>query len=191
VEREPLEVDAQSAAQAQRKTTSSIKSAAVWILILAGFFILESKTGRAHSRGLIVLAIAAMAILVLGLLPILLQWTVGTIGLVQISSPDFEQRIRSRYQAETSALAELGFYHLFFAGDDISIFRLLLIFPVMIVFSMAQRSAHDRTGWDKIAYRKSGIPIERQNGICPSEHLGHHISHGLSRWDFTRIEEFW
>jgi hypothetical protein len=89
-----------------------------------------------------------MAILVLGLLPLLLQWSIGTIGLVQISSPEFEQRIRTRYQADTSALEELGFYHLFFAGDDISIFRLLLIFPLLVVFSMGRK----------------GVPMTVQNG---------------------------
>lgn len=138
MESERLGASVQSSAQGQQKTASSIKTMVFWVLIMAGIFVLRSEKSGAHSRGILVLAIAAMVILVLGLGP-LLQWTVGTIGLVQISSPEFEQRIRTKYQAETSALTDLGFYHLFFAGDDISIFRLLLIFPIMVIFSMGRK----------------------------------------------------
>jgi hypothetical protein len=139
VESEQPGVSTQSATHARQKTLRTIKNAVILALIFGGLFIkiLLGKRGT-HSRELIVLAIVAAVIIILNLFPLLLQWTVGTIGLVQISFPEFEQRIRTRYQAETSALAELGFYHVFFAGDDISVFRLFLIFPIMIVFSMGR-----------------------------------------------------
>jgi len=148
VESERLGANIQSGVQARRATTSSIKPVVFWAIIMGGLFVLHSAKRGTHSRELTVLAIVFAVILVLGLLPRLLLWTVGTIGLVQINSPEFEQRIRKRYQAESSTLTDMGFDHLFFAGDDISIFRLLLIFPVLVVFSMSRH----------------GVPMAVQNG---------------------------
>jgi hypothetical protein len=60
----------------------------------------------------------------------------GTIEPVQICIPEFEQRIRTRYQSETGQLTSLGFDHLFFFGEAIPLIRLLLLFPALIVFQM-------------------------------------------------------
>jgi hypothetical protein len=143
-----LEAQAQSGVQARRKTMSSIKTVVFWAFIMAVLFGLHPRKNGTHSRELIALAILVAVILVLNLLPLLLQWTVGTVGLVEIRSPEFEQRIRKRYETEISQLTDLGFYHLFFVGDDTSVFRLFLIFPALIVFTM----------WRK------GVPMIVQNG---------------------------
>lgn len=96
----------------------------------------------------IILAICAAVIIFLRMLPSLFDWTVGTIDLVQIFSPEFEQRARARYQAEMALLTNLGFDLAFFVGDSTSVFRMLLILPAIVVFQM----------W------RGGVPMTVQNG---------------------------
>lgn len=136
-ESERHEVITQTGARGKQKTAIPIVAG----LILGFLLVLLLKRSPAATHGLHVssqmIATIFIAITIfLRSLPFLIQKTIGTIGLVQISSPEFEQRIRNRYQAETATLTDLGFYHLFFAGDDTSVFRILLIFPAMVVFSM-------------------------------------------------------
>jgi len=64
------------------------------------------------------------------------QGLFGTIEPVQIYSPEFERRIRARYQSESDQLANLGFDHLFFFGEAFPLIRLLLLIPALIVFQM-------------------------------------------------------
>jgi hypothetical protein len=71
-------------------------------------------------------------------LPYFFHKTFGVVDLVQIFSPNFEQRIRVRYQAETTQLGFLGFDQLFFVGDSISVFRILLIFPAIVALQMGR-----------------------------------------------------
>jgi hypothetical protein len=96
----------------------------------------------------IILAICLAVMFILRMLPTFFDWTVGTIGLVQIFSPEFEQRARKRYQAEMALLTDLGFDLAFFVGDSTSVFRMLLIFPAIVVFDM----------W------RNGVPMTVQNG---------------------------
>jgi hypothetical protein len=67
------------------------------------------------------------------------RWTLGNVERIQISSPEFEQKMRNRYSAEISQLSSLGFDCAFFFGESFSLFRLLLIFPAMVTFSMLRR----------------------------------------------------
>jgi hypothetical protein len=60
----------------------------------------------------------------------------GGIEYVQIYSPDFERRIRTRYQSECDQLTNLGFAPLFFYGEAFPLIRLLLVFPALIVLMM-------------------------------------------------------
>ena len=60
----------------------------------------------------------------------------GGIEYVQIYSPEFEQRIRTRYQSQSDQLMNLGFAPLFFIGETFPLIRLLLIFPALIVLMM-------------------------------------------------------
>jgi len=96
----------------------------------------------------IILAIFIAVMIFLRMLPYLFDWTIGTIDLVQVFSPEFEQRARTRYRAETALLADLGFDLAFFVGDSTSVFRMLLILPAIIVFQM----------W------RGGVPMTVQNG---------------------------
>jgi hypothetical protein len=65
--------------------------------------------------------------------------TLGNFERSQISSPEFEQKMRNRYATEISQLSSLGFDCAFFYGESFSIFRLLLIFPAMVTFTMWRR----------------------------------------------------
>jgi hypothetical protein len=64
------------------------------------------------------------------------RWTLGNVQRIQISSPEFEQKMRNRYETEISQLSSLGFDCAFFYGESFSIFRFLLIFPAIVALSM-------------------------------------------------------
>jgi hypothetical protein len=61
---------------------------------------------------------------------------IGTIEHVQIYNPEFEQRIRIRYQFEIAQFTNLGFTFLFSCGEAIPLIRLLLLFPALVVLMM-------------------------------------------------------
>lgn len=63
----------------------------------------------------------------------------GSIGHMQIFSHDLEQRIRRRYQSEIDQLESLGFDYLFSDGETFSIFRLLLLFPALVLIMMRSK----------------------------------------------------
>jgi hypothetical protein len=67
------------------------------------------------------------------------RWTLGNVERFQISSPEFERKMRDRYATEISQLSSLGFDCAFFYGEAFSIFRLALIFPAILTFSMWRR----------------------------------------------------
>jgi hypothetical protein len=66
----------------------------------------------------------------------LLHWIFGTIGHIQVFSPELEQRIRRRYQSEIDQLQGLGFDYQFSDGETFPLFRFVLIFPALVVFAM-------------------------------------------------------
>ena len=105
------------------------------------------KNGHAPLTRYIPIIVVAL-LLFIRLLPVLFDKSFGTIGLVQIFSPEFEQRIRARYQSETEQLSSIGFDLLFFVGDSTSIFRLALIFPAIVVLHM----------------KRNRVPMTIQNG---------------------------
>lgn len=105
------------------------------------------KNGHAPLTRYIPIIVVAL-LLFIRLLPVLFDKSFGTIGLVQIFSPEFEQRIRARYQSETEQLSSIGFDLLFFVGDSTSMFRLALIFPAIVVLHM----------------KRNRVPMTIQNG---------------------------
>jgi hypothetical protein len=96
-----------------------------------------------HRRGYFVLICICTALSLLlrsdRVLLRFLHWIFGGIGHVRICSPELERRIRERYRTEIGQLTELGFDYLFSHGETFSLFRLLLIFPAMVVFAMWRR----------------------------------------------------
>jgi hypothetical protein len=66
----------------------------------------------------------------------LLHLILGHVDHVQVCSPEFEQKIRARYESEFAQLRELGFEYLYSDGETLSLFRLPLLLPALTVFSM-------------------------------------------------------
>lgn len=60
----------------------------------------------------------------------------GPIEYVQIFSPPFAHRIQHRYCSESNQLSNLGFTPLFFYGEAVPLFRLLLIYPAFLFLIM-------------------------------------------------------
>jgi hypothetical protein len=60
----------------------------------------------------------------------------GPAEYVQISSPNFEQRIRNRYRSQCDQLLSLGFTPLFSYGEATPLYRLLLIYPAFLFLIM-------------------------------------------------------
>jgi hypothetical protein len=63
----------------------------------------------------------------------------GKIEHIQLHSPDIGQRIQTRYQSEIYQLTGLGFDYQFSDGESFSLFRLFLMFPVLILLMMRQK----------------------------------------------------
>lgn len=78
-----------------------------------------------------------------------IHWIVGPIGHVQISSPELEQRIRTKFQPEIDQLTELDFDLMFFYGETFSIFRaLFLLQAIYLIDSWLKKvpiTLHDGT----------------------------------------------
>jgi len=111
----------------------------IWIVFLV------LRVGLRHGKHLspiylwlLVFPAALLLLLVLGSRSAS-RWTLGNVQRIQISSPEFEQKMRNRYSAEISQLSSLGFDCAFFFGESFSLFRLFLIFPAMVTFSMLRR----------------------------------------------------
>ena len=147
-ESERSAVNTQTGTRSKQKSALPIVIAFVFGLMLAliagG---LPARYKQQFNRH-IILAIFFAVVIFLRMLPSLFNWTVGTPDLVQIFSPEFELRARTRYRAETALLTDLGFDLAFFVGDSTSVFRMLLILPAIIVFQM----------W------RGGVPMAVQNG---------------------------
>ena len=61
------------------------------------------------------------------------NWIFGKIDYTQIISPEYEQRIRSRYQSEINQLRELGFDYQFSYGESFQLIRLFLLLPAIAI----------------------------------------------------------
>lgn len=66
-----------------------------------------------------------------------LHWVFGEIGHVQIESPELDQQVRARYQPDIDQLTGLGFHYLCSDGESFALFRLLLVFPAIVLIAMS------------------------------------------------------
>ena len=154
MERESMGQEPKSIAVIQDKPKTTLRVMKLFFVglilgaILAGLIRDIPRKDKPTFLPYIIFAIVIAVPIVLRMLPSLFDWTIGTIDLVQIFSPEFEQRARTKYQTQTAQLTDLGFDLLFFVGDSISLFRLILIFPAIVVFDM----------W------RDGVPMTVQNG---------------------------
>jgi hypothetical protein len=57
---------------------------------------------------------------------------IGQAECVQIASSTLERRLQSRYRTEFNQLAQVGFKPLFIFGESTSLYRLVLIYPIVL-----------------------------------------------------------
>lgn len=116
------------------KTKNPLLFAICVVWLIASIAIAIHFHGRHHSGWRILVPLVAS---------IALSWSVfdtktffGKIEHVEIHSPHLIDKIRRHYISESDQLAVLGFDPLFYFGEAISIFRLFLIFPAVVLFQM-------------------------------------------------------
>ena len=141
-----MNAEANTATSQPTNASRATQSALVRTLLMSFWVLyLISKFGWRHGNHfnpiylwLLVFPAASLLLLVLSSRKIS-RWTMGNVERSQISSPEFERKMRDRYATEISQLSSLGFDCAFFYGESFSIFRLPLIFPAMVAFSMRRR----------------------------------------------------
>lgn len=57
---------------------------------------------------------------------------IGAAECLQITSSTLERRLQTRYRSELNQLTQIGFKPLFIFGESMSLYRLLLIYPVFL-----------------------------------------------------------
>jgi len=130
--------------QATQKAVSG-KTRAVLNLIsgLSLFFlgVTRLQSHASHNSGIIlglrILEVVAGVLLsVSGLFVFLGSSLFGRLNHEQVFDRNIEQRVRERYAEEIRQLTFLGFSYSFIESESFSIYRLLVIFPAIILFIM-------------------------------------------------------
>jgi hypothetical protein len=131
------------AQSAPRNNSRSSQGALIRTALMSAWIVfLVLRTGLKHGNHLSPIYLWLLVFPAASLFAILLssksvsRWTLGDVERIQIFSPAFEQKMRNRYATEISQLSSLGFDCAFFYGESFSIFRLALIFPAILTFSM-------------------------------------------------------
>jgi hypothetical protein len=107
-----------------------------------------SRYGEWRATALVVLVLAAFAALIWAIhrsemlvLAFIVMFCIsapfgmkliGPAECVQIASSTLERRLQSRYRTEFSQLAQVGFKPIFIFGESTSLYRLALIYPIVL-----------------------------------------------------------
>lgn len=84
-------------------------------------------------------ATCGLVVLLAGLFVIFGYSSFGRVGHEQIVDLRIEQRVRERYAAEIQQLTLLGFNYVFTESESFSAFRILLIFPALMLLMMSTK----------------------------------------------------
>lgn len=87
----------------------------------------------------------------------IIRFIFGKISIIQISSPELEERIRVRYQSEIDELTDLKFIRVYSSGETVSAFRLFLVLPTIIIFQMWRKK--EVISWSEGARLMMGYPV--------------------------------
>lgn len=128
---------------ARRATASGQKAAArsclMWGGILAsrGIYDLRIHTSH-HSQAFFVVGVflpilIGLVFCVLGLFLGFGMASIGSIDYEEITNLCIEQRVRERYASKVDQLTSLGFNYAFTSGEAMSLSRILLIYPAIIL----------------------------------------------------------
>ncbi len=75
-------------------------------------------------------------LLVLGVSALMGVSSIGPVGHEKVIDYRLEQRVRERYDAEIRQLTFLGFNYAFTEGESFALYRILLIFPALVLVAM-------------------------------------------------------
>jgi hypothetical protein len=138
-----MNAEANTVTSQPRNSSSASRNGLIRTVLMSFWVVfLVLKNGWRHSNHfnpiyLWVLVFPAASLLLLLLSSgKLSRWTLGDVERLQISSPEFERKMRDRYATEISQLSSLGFDCAFFYGESFSVFRLAFIYPAILAFSM-------------------------------------------------------
>ncbi|HTW80604.1 MAG TPA: hypothetical protein VME23_13745 [Terracidiphilus sp.] len=108
------------------------------IYVLGSFMIRHYQSMPVYLRFIFVVIIALGAgwVLLLGLFAIGLRKIYGTVAHVQIQSPAFTRIMQKRFNPEIRQLETLGFQTAFYFGESVSAFRLFLFLPAVVYIKM-------------------------------------------------------
>jgi hypothetical protein len=127
---------------AGRAPASSHKATAIylmWGVLLTFRGIADLKIHASHPSqaffavGVCLPIVAGLVSCVLGLILAFGMASLGDVGYQEIADPRIEQRVRERYASEVDQLTSLGFSYAFTSGESMELFRLLLIYPALIL----------------------------------------------------------
>jgi len=108
------------------------------IYVLASFMVRHYQSMPVYLRFIFVVIIALGAgwVPLVGLFAIGLRKIYGTVEHVQIQSPSFVREIQNRYNPEIVELESLGFQTAFYFGESVSAFRIFLLHPAVVYIMM-------------------------------------------------------
>ncbi len=133
---------------ARRAPASGQKAAAIylfWGVLLAYRGIADLKIHSSHPSQAFFLVGVCLPILIglvfclLGLFLVFGMNSLGSVDYQEIADPRIEQRVRERYASEVDQLTSLGFNYTFTSGEAMSLSRMLLIYPAIVLL---QARAH-------------------------------------------------
>jgi hypothetical protein len=129
----------------RRVPASNRKAAAIYLLwgfVLTFRGIADLRIHSSHHPqayfvvGVCLPVLLGLVFCVLGLFLVFGMTSLGSVGYQEIADPRVEQRVRDRYASDLDQLTSLGFSYAYTSGESMSIFRILLIYPALILLQI-------------------------------------------------------
>jgi hypothetical protein len=111
----------------------------MWGFLLASRGFADLKLHSSHPSqaffvvGVCLPVLVGLVFCLLGLVLIFGMTSLGSVDYEEIADPRIEQRVRQRYASEVDQLTSLGFNYAFTSGESISLSRVLLIYPAIVL----------------------------------------------------------
>lgn len=130
---------------ARRAPASGQKATAIylmWGVLLTFRGIADLKIHSSHpSQAFFVVGVClpiliGLVFCLLGLFLVFGMASLGSVEYQEIADPRIEQRVRERYTSEVDQLTSLGFNYAFTSGESMSLSRILLIYPAIILLQV-------------------------------------------------------
>ena len=135
---------------ARRAPASGQKAAAIYLLwgfLLAFRGIADLKIHSSHPSqtyfviGVCLPILLGLVFCLLGVFLVFGMTSLGDVDYEEIADPRIEQRVRERYASEVDQLTSLGFNYAFTSGESMSLSRILLIYPAIILLQARANGA--------------------------------------------------